>query len=108
MLDTVLVARDRYLKPDGLIFPDKATMHIAAIEDAEYRREKIDFWDDVYGFDMRAIKEVALKEPLVDTVDPQAVNTTDCIFKTIDIKTVTKEELSFSVPFEIRCTRRDY
>lgn len=41
MLDTVLLARDKYLKPDGLIFPDVATMYIAAIEDAEYKEEKI-------------------------------------------------------------------
>ncbi|KAJ1966831.1 Nuclear SAM-dependent mono-and asymmetric methyltransferase [Dispira parvispora] len=108
MLDTVLVARDKYLKPDGLIFPDQATMHIAAIEDGEYRREKIDFWDDVYGFNMQAIKEVALTEPLVDTVDAQAINTTDCVFKKIDILTVKKEDLTFTVPFEITCTRRDY
>ena len=41
MLDTVLEARDRYLKPGGLIFPDRATMYIAAIEDQEYKEEKI-------------------------------------------------------------------
>lgn len=45
MLDTVLYARDRYLnKAGGRIFPDKATMHIAAIEDGEYKRSKIDCW----------------------------------------------------------------
>jgi protein arginine N-methyltransferase 1 len=38
----VLYARDRYLAPNGLIFPDKATMFMAAIEDAEYRAEKIE------------------------------------------------------------------
>lgn len=41
MLDTVLVARDKYLAPGGLIFPDKATMYIAAIEDGDYKDEKI-------------------------------------------------------------------
>ena len=40
-----------------------------AIEDAQYRAEKIDFWDNVYGFDMRVIKEIALTEPLVDVVE---------------------------------------
>ena len=34
------------------------------------RHEKIDFWDNVYGFDMRCIKRLAMQEPLVDTVDP--------------------------------------
>lgn len=41
MLDTVLEARDRYLKPGGLIFPDHATMYLAAIEDQDYKEEKI-------------------------------------------------------------------
>jgi protein arginine N-methyltransferase 1 len=41
MLDTVLYARDRYLVKDGLIFPDKATIYFAGIEDGEYKEEKI-------------------------------------------------------------------
>ena len=32
-------------------------------------------WDNVYGFDYSCIKEIALKEPLVDTVDVKAVVT---------------------------------
>lgn len=41
MLDTVLYARDTYLSPGGLIFPDKATIHMAGIEDGDYKDEKI-------------------------------------------------------------------
>ncbi len=41
MLDTVLYARDRYLNKDGLIFPDKATIFVAGIEDGEYKQDKI-------------------------------------------------------------------
>jgi len=60
MLDTVLLARDKYLvsqlgarvpqdqadsflskKPGGLMFPDTATMYLAAIEDQDYKDEKI-------------------------------------------------------------------
>ena len=42
MLDTVLYARDRYLAPGGLIFPDKATLMICGIEDGDYKDEKIE------------------------------------------------------------------
>ena len=38
-------------------------------------------WDDVYGFDYSAIKELALREPLVDTVDVKAVVADPCPFK---------------------------
>jgi hypothetical protein len=41
MLDTVLYARDKYLVKDGLIFPDKATIYVAGIEDGDYKEEKI-------------------------------------------------------------------
>lgn len=41
MLDTVLWARDRYLAPNGLIFPDRAHIYMAAIEDGDYKDEKI-------------------------------------------------------------------
>jgi len=41
MLDTVLLARDKYLKPEGLIFPDTARLIFAAIEDQDYKEEKI-------------------------------------------------------------------
>jgi type I protein arginine methyltransferase len=42
MLDTVLLARDKYLKPDGLLFPDQASIYVAGIEDEDYKAEKID------------------------------------------------------------------
>lgn len=41
MLDTVLYARDKFLIPGGKIFPDKATIYMAAIEDGEYKDDKI-------------------------------------------------------------------
>lgn len=41
MLDTVLYARDRYLRQGGLLFPDRATIYMAAIEDGEYKDDKI-------------------------------------------------------------------
>jgi type I protein arginine methyltransferase len=41
MLDTVLYARDKYLAKGGLIYPDKASIFIAGIEDGEYKEEKI-------------------------------------------------------------------
>lgn len=108
MLDTVLFARDKWLVEGGLIFPDKAQMHICAIEDAEYMDEKIHFWDNVYGFDMTCIKKIAFTEPLVDTVEADQMATDSHTFFEIDIMTVTKEELDFSLPFRIIAQRNDF
>ncbi|KAF9073587.1 protein arginine N-methyltransferase [Rhodocollybia butyracea] len=108
MLDTVLLARDQYLKPGGLIFPDNATMYLAAIEDQDYKEEKINFWDNVYGFDYSCIKDIALREPLVDTVELKSVVTDPCMIKHINLLTAKKEDLTFEVPFKLRATRNDY
>jgi len=108
MLDTVIFARDKWLKPGGLMFPDKASLFMTAIEDNDYKEEKINWWDSVYGFNMSAIREVALLEPLVDTVEARQVVTDSCMMKEIDLNTVKIEDLSFSVPFSIRSRRNDY
>lgn len=42
MLDTVIYARDKWLKPGGLIFPDRASLFLVGIEDRQYKEEKID------------------------------------------------------------------
>ena len=52
MLDSVLFARDKWLRPGGLMFPDRATLYITAIEDRQYKDDKINWLDDVYGFGM--------------------------------------------------------
>ncbi len=108
MLDTVLLARDKYLKPDGLMFPDQATLFLAGIEDGDYYNEKINYWDDVYGFDYTPIKEMALREPLVDTVEFKAVVTDPCPLYKIDIMTVQKEDLKFVKEFQLRARRDDF
>ena len=46
---------------------------MCAIEDREYKESKIHWWENVYGFDMSTIKDIALTEPLVDVVDPKQV-----------------------------------
>ncbi len=51
---------------------------------------KIDFWDNVYGFNMSVIKEIALTEPLVDVVEPREVISTSTSILSLDIATCTK------------------
>merc|ERR1711910_149576 len=95
MLDTVLFARDKWLRPGGLMFPDRATLYVTAIEDRQYKEDKIHWWDDVYGFDMSSIRKVALTEPIVDVVDRNQVVTDNCLIREIDIQTIKKEEIPF-------------
>lgn len=108
MLDTVLYARDHYLVEGGLIFPDKCSIHLAGLEDSDYKNEKLNYWQDVYGFDYSPFIPLVKREPIVDTVESKLVNTTKCKIIEFDLNTVTLDDLSFNVPFEVKAKRQDW
>ncbi|MCD7455322.1 Protein arginine N-methyltransferase 1 [Datura stramonium] len=108
MLDTVLYARDKWLVKDGLVLPDKASLCLTAIEDADYKEDKIEFWNSVYGFDMSCIRKQAMMEPLVDTVDQNQIVTNCQLLKTMDISKMTSGDASFTAPFKLVAERDDY
>lgn len=49
MLDSVLVARDRFLRPNGVMAPSQTQMKFALCEASELFKERIGFWNDIYG-----------------------------------------------------------
>lgn len=108
MLNTVLYARDKWLVDDGIVLPDKASLYLTAIEDAEYKDDKIEFWNNVYGFDMSCIKKQAMMEPLVDTVDQNQIVTNCQLLKTMDISKMAPGDASFTAPFKLVAERNDY
>lgn len=108
MLNTVLYARDKWLIPGGVVLPDRASLFLTAIEDADYKQEKIDFWDRVYGFDMSCIRQQAMLEPLVDTVDQNQIVTNCQLLKTMDISKMSPGDASFTAPFKLVAERNDF
>src|SRR6201992_1987441 len=73
MLDSVIWARDRYLKPDGLMVPSHCTLYIAPLSDPVYVAENISFWQDVYGFDMSAMLEKIHDDVLIRQPRPENI-----------------------------------
>ncbi|CAH3199324.1 unnamed protein product, partial [Porites evermanni] len=49
MLDTVLLARDKWLRPTGCVYPDRCTICVVALGNSEKVQQRLSFWDDVYG-----------------------------------------------------------
>ncbi|RLU25791.1 hypothetical protein DMN91_001950 [Ooceraea biroi] len=49
MLDSVLYARDNFLREDGLLFPSVAKLYASPCQ----LPSMYEFWDDVYGVSMR-------------------------------------------------------
>ncbi|CAK8985527.1 unnamed protein product [Durusdinium trenchii] len=62
-LEELLDARDKWLKPGGLMFPDRAKLFVSLLQDADYKRKHYDYYDEVWGFDFSCMKEAAKAEP---------------------------------------------
>lgn len=105
MLPSVLYARDKYLKPDGLLVPSSMTMWVAPIADEEFVSDHVSFWRDVYGFDMKAMQEGIYDEARVEVMPAKSVCGKPFPFKALDLYKVTKEDLSFSAKWETALER---
>ncbi|KAK2195318.1 bifunctional S-adenosyl-L-methionine-dependent methyltransferase superfamily/Methyltransferase domain 25/Protein arginine N-methyltransferase [Babesia duncani] len=108
MLPSVLHCRDKWLKPGGLIFPDKARLYAAGIDDAEFKQERFGSWRDLYGFDFTLLSQYLMEEPLVDTVDEKAIKTSTACILTLDLNTCKAEDLEFCSSFLLVAERKDY
>ncbi|KAJ1975005.1 hypothetical protein H4R34_004502 [Dimargaris verticillata] len=102
MLDSVLVARDRWLLPDGLLCPSYMTILLGGFEDSELINDTFNFWENVYGFKMSAMKQSLDHEALVEVVEANAVITTTSCLKTIDISCVETTALNFTSAFTLK------
>jgi len=102
MLDTVIFARDKWLNPNGLIFPDRARIYVTAIEDTKGKHDKIDFWENVYNINMSAMRGRAITEPLVDSVDSSHMVSSICPVLEIDLNTLTLQDLDFISTYRVQ------
>jgi type I protein arginine methyltransferase len=99
MLDSVLAARDKYLTPGGLMVPSHAIIKIAPLGDSDLRISHIDFWRDVYGFDMTAMLEKAHEEVLIRTMQQKELAGDAATILELDLHTTTVADLDFTSSF---------
>lgn len=106
MLESVLVCRDRWLRPGGAMLPDRAVIYVAA---GDASATGLDFWDDVYGFrfpDVKAAsRESTLAQPLVAPVSASALLTGAAAVKSFDLTSMTAEDVDFHAEFELAVER---
>jgi protein arginine N-methyltransferase 3 len=101
MLDSVLVARDKYLAADGIMAPSSTKIMLAAFGDDEWYNDTVNFWNDVYGFKMTAMNQNITKDALVTVVIGQELLSDAILLQDIQTKHVTSQRLDFVTKFEI-------
>lgn len=101
MLESYVIARDRFLLPNGKMFPTLGRMHMAPFSD-EYLfveiANKALFWQqqNYYGVDLTPLHGSAFQgyfsQPVVDAFDPRLL-VSPAIFHTLDFTCIKEEEL---------------
>jgi len=98
MLNSVIIARDKFLSDDGTVFPSEARIYSAPCSLKSLYSEHIDFWDNVYGFNMNSVKQYALRskmiKPEVCLVPEDHLLANPTCIKTFNMRWITEEELT--------------
>ncbi len=109
MLDSVLRARDKYLKEGGIMVPSHCNIRLAPISDPDWIAESTGekFWNDVYGFDFSPMVSGGLLNPheigIFDV--PEKALCGSATSHLLEMKTVSVKDLSFNVPLSITLDR---
>lgn len=113
MLESYIISRDRFLNPNGKMFPSLGRIHMAPFSD-EYLHVEIAskalFWQqpNYYGVDLTALYETAFQgyfsQPVVDAFDPRLL-VTPPISHTIDFTKMKEEEFyEINIPLNFTAT----
>lgn len=52
----------------SLVYPDLCNISLVAVGDTDRHRDRIAFWEDVYGFDMACMKTAVVAEAVVEVL----------------------------------------
>ena len=72
-----------------------------AVWGAEYRARKLEFWQDVYGVNMRAMKESVVSTAHLGTVKADKVVTSASTLLHLNLAEMTLQQTEFTVPFQL-------
>lgn len=101
MLDSVIYAREKYLKPGGLILPNRCTVNLVGLGDEPEHRRVVGFWKNVYGFDMSVMQPKVLKEAIVEVCPSEYIISDSIILADLNMQTVDYTYANFDVDFQL-------
>ena len=98
MIDSVLFARDKWLKAGGIIWPSNAKLFITPCSAKKAYDEKVTVWNNQYGFDFSPVLGRARAELLDRPLHNYVLDEEDCLSQgvvllDIDMQTFCRESL---------------
>ncbi|XP_029338761.1 protein arginine N-methyltransferase 2 isoform X2 [Mus caroli] len=98
MIESILYARDTWLKGDGIIWPTTAALHLVPCSAEKDYHSKVLFWDNAYEFNLSALKSLAIKEFFSRPKSNHILKPEDCLSEPctilqLDMRTVQVPDL---------------
>ena len=97
MLDSVILARSKFLKESGCMFPSVATIYASPSNLHGFYEQEIAFWDNVYGYDFSVVKHLVLKSkqqsPQILSVNSGELVAEAVVVKRFNLIDVTLEDV---------------
>ncbi|XP_037955604.1 protein arginine N-methyltransferase 1-like [Teleopsis dalmanni] len=95
----VIYARDHWLKDSGIIFPDIARMFLLLGQNTENRNAYTEWWHNVHGFNMKALRQSVTKTPKFQYVGKENLLTDRYEIYDLDMNTATIADLKVRSQF---------
>ncbi|XP_041940506.1 protein arginine N-methyltransferase 2 isoform X2 [Alosa sapidissima] len=93
MVESVLHARDRWLKEGGIMWPSLASITMVPCEAFNDFSEKVEFWEKPYGLDFSCLQPVAKKEFFSKPKFSHQIRPEDCLCTPSDVITLDMHTL---------------
>ena len=108
MFDSVLWARDKYLAPGGMLFPDRAVIKLAGLDDLKFNSQKRQMYYNQFNCNLSRMNEFLLLEPLVDICNSDAILTNECVIADIDLMSCTLADLDFCSGYKLNVLKQGF
>ncbi|XP_022229489.2 protein arginine N-methyltransferase 8 [Drosophila obscura] len=106
MLESLIFARDKWLAPGGLIFPDSAQLYLGAITGQKGEAgQDLDQWNDLYDINMGAIRRSCESTAVVQHVDARQLMSKVVLLKALDLYTAPHHSCFTRTHYELKVTR---
>uniref|UniRef100_A0A3Q3EDD0 Protein arginine N-methyltransferase 2 n=1 Tax=Labrus bergylta TaxID=56723 RepID=A0A3Q3EDD0_9LABR len=85
MVESVLLARDRWLREGGVMWPSSAALTLVPCQAHSYYDEKMAFWERPYGLDFTPLQPLAQQEFFTKPKFSHLVEPADCLSAPCDV-----------------------
>ncbi|XP_061736108.1 protein arginine N-methyltransferase 2-like [Nerophis ophidion] len=85
MVESVLLARERWLREGGTMWPSSATLTLVPCQAHSYYAEKMAFWENTYGLDFTPLQPLARQEFFAKPKFSHVTARDDCLASPHDV-----------------------